>query len=369
MSDFFDEMSAPAERPRKVRRTHRIRAFFLIAAVIAAIVALSVVFVPQFFASSDVVDDYVGSGTGEVSVVIPEGATGREIAAILVEADVIASKTPFIDAYTADKRAQSAIDPGSYKLKSHMSAAAALAALMDDTAKAEIKVTIPEGFTKNQVFERLANLLEVDLTQVTQAAGDTSAIGLPAEANGNPEGWFAPLTYTFQPGTKPADAMKAMVTARVSQLQQLGIAQDQWETLLTKASIIDREVNSEQYYPQVARVIENRLADTTEVNGRLQMDSTVLYGVGKTGGTPTQAELNDASNPYNTYRNSGLPPSPIGAASSAALKAALAPANGTWLYFVTVNLTSGETKFASTYAEHQTYVAELQAWIAANPQK
>lgn len=130
---------------------------------------------------------------------------------------------------------------------------------------------------------------------------------------------------------------------------------------------MEREVAFEEYMPQVARVIENRLTElTAETYGYLQMDSTVLYGVGKTGGVPTQADLED-DNPYNTYLYQGLPPTPIAVPSQAAIKAVVNPASGNWLYFVTVNLETGETLFAETLAEHNENVAIFSEYCTENP--
>jgi UPF0755 protein len=161
--------------------------------------------------------------------------------------------------------------------------------------------------------------------------------------------------------------LSTMVAQTVSRLDALEVPADQRQAVLTKASIVEREVNLPEYYGQVARVIENRLTDDDDVNGRLQMDSTVLYGVGKVGGVPTQADLDD-DNPYNTYLHPGLPPTPIGAPGEAALDAVINAPEGDWLYFATVNLDTGETKFAATLDEHNANVAELRAWLAENPQ-
>jgi UPF0755 protein len=77
----------------------------------------------------------------------------------------------------------------------------------------------------------------------------------------------------------------------------------------------------------------------------------------------------DSNSPYNTRRFPGLPPGPIASPGEKALQAAASPAQGDWLYFVTVNLSTGETKFASTYEEHQRNVQEFQDWCAANKGK
>ena len=160
-----------------------------------------------------------------------------------------------------------------------------------------------------------------------------------------------------------------MVAATVAELDSLGLAADQRETLLITASILEREVNIDEYLPMVARVIENRLTNTSaETQGYLQMDSTVLYGVGKTGGVPNADDLaND--NPYNTYIYKGLPPTPIAQPGQAAIEAVLNPAEGSWLYYVTVNLDTGETLFADTYAEQQANKEKFDEYCAANEGK
>ena len=96
---------------------------------------------------------------------------------------------------------------------------------------------------------------------------------------------------------------------------------------------------------------------------RLQLDSTVHYAVGKSGVVTTTAEDRASTSPYNTYRYQGLPPGPINSPGQAALEAALHPAKGDWLFFVTVNPDTGETKFATTAAQHAAYVEELRKWL------
>jgi UPF0755 protein len=100
----------------------------------------------------------------------------------------------------------------------------------------------------------------------------------------------------------------------------------------------------------------------------LQSDATVAYGTGNTHRvTTTDAERADAGNPYNTYQHQGLPPAPISNPGDLAINAVTKPASGKWLYFVTVDLETGETVFSDTYAEHQQAVAQFQAWLRAHP--
>ena len=359
---FVDQQTASRKRRKKQRR----RSFVILVMAIAFLSAVSVIFIPEFFKESKVVEDYPGPGSGKVSIVIPESATGREIAAILKEKGVIANAQPFIDAYNNDKRAQSQIKPGVYELKKRMSSAGALASLLGRQST-EVRVTIPEGWTKQQIYERLADNLNVPVTDVQKAAENTAAIGLPEEADGNPEGWYAPLTYSFPKDTKPEDALKKMVESRIAQLKKLKIPSGQWQNVLIKASIVEREVNKGEYYPKVARVIENRLADTGGATmGKLQMDSTTLYGLGRTGGIPTKAEIEDPSNAYNTHVYAGLPPSPIGSPAEKALSAVLNPQEGPWLYFVTVDLGTGKTLFAATYDEQVANSKKLDEYCEAH---
>ena len=109
---------------------------------------------------------------------------------------------------------------------------------------------------------------------------------------------------------------------------------------------------------KVARVIYNRLSEAGETDFKLQLDATVNYAHGENLGATTTAEERQIDSPYNTYRYPGLPPGPISAPGEEAIEAATHPADGPWFFFVTVNLRTGETKFAETFAEHQVNVEE-----------
>ncbi|QOR46512.1 endolytic transglycosylase MltG [Trueperella pecoris] len=375
MSELFDQLpnaqakrQAAAERARQ-RRRRKLRTMVVTFVAVALLAMSSVIAWPHVKTLLDLsgtaAADYEGEGSGEVIVTIPEGSTGRDIAQILLSNRVVASERAFIDAFNNDKRAAS-IQAGSYKLKQNMSAVSALAGLLDPDSRAEISVTIPEGFTAAQISARLVKVMGYDAADVDNVLADPAAIGLPQEAGGKVEGWLSPVTYTFAPDTTPKEALSAMVSQRVSELNSMGLPREKWQRTIIVGSIVEREVNWPDYYGQVARVIENRLTDTSQVNGRLQMDSTVLYGVGKSGGVPTKEEI-EADTPYNTYRNAGLPPTPISNPSAAVIAASANPPQGDWLYFVTVNLETGETKFANNLDEHNTYVGELRQWVADHP--
>jgi len=157
-----------------------------------------------------------------------------------------------------------------------------------------------------------------------------------------------------------------MVAKTISVLTEKGVTQDQWETVLIKASMVEREAKLDSDRPIMARAIQNRL----DIEMPLQIDAVVAYGLGKSGTELTYADTRDAAppyNPYNVYKITGLPPTPIASPGAVSIDAVLHPADGPWLYWVAVNLDTGETKFAETYPEQQEHQQELREWQAANP--
>lgn len=371
VSEFFDmptqrsDQRAHTAQPRtSLRRTLRVG---LVLLVVAALVAFAGTLawpkVKDFFVPEKVAD-YSGAAGKEVLVAIPEGSTGTDMAQVLLKAQVVASKQAFIEAFTANPRANS-IQPGTYYLKTHISGAEAVAMLLDPAARAEYTVTIPEGLTAREIYEKIANVFKLNVNEVIAQAKNTQAIGLPPEAKGNVEGWLAPGQYIFMPDTTVPAALKQMVTNRLKGLEALGLSRGQWERQLIIASIAEKEVNNPADVPKVARVIANRLDKKLWPEGLLRVDSTVLYGLGKSLDAAT-AEDYKKDTPYNTYLYPGLPPTPICNPGSAVVKATVNPPAGNWLYWVTVNLDTGETHFSTTLEEHNTYVKQFRDWYAKN---
>ncbi len=203
---------------------------------------------------------------------------------------------------------------------------------------------------------------------IATAFGFTSAeveaaiaeVELPPEANGNPEGWLAPGTY--EPADSANTQVQAMVDRRVRQLEDRNISRDQWYRVLTAASVIEKETYNQNEKPNVARVLANRLAG----GGPLQMDSIILYPVPEDR-IFTTSEERASNQPYNSYRHNGLPPTPICSPDEASLDAFLEPPPGDWWFYVTVNLHSGETRYAISYEEHKVNVELLRAWLEDHP--
>jgi UPF0755 protein len=307
-------------------------------------------------------NDYPGPGSGEVKVTVDEGARGSSIAKTLAEQDVVKSSKAFIEAANNDPKS-AGIQPGVYELKKQMKASDALAILVDPKNRLITRVVIPEGLWAEEIYARLSKTSGIPVAEYTAAAKQVDELGLPPSARGNIEGYLFPASYEFPPSSSALDQLKEMVAESTKRLDGLGIKPDQMERVVTVASLVEGEAKTDTDRAKVARVVENRLAAKMS----LGFDSTVNYIFHKRG-VPTQ-EMLDSSSPYNTRRVTGLPPGPISNPGEGALKAAANPVAGPWLFFVTVNLDTGETKFAATYAEHQRYVAEFQKWCSDNKGK
>ncbi len=375
MTDEHEHFESRTARRRAqhhhVRRRRRKGKRFGVLVVTLVLVALGAVgafvglrpLVASFTASND----YSGQGTGSVTVTIQDGASGREIGQVLQKAGVVKSAKAFVDASAGNPKAAS-IQPGEYRLRRQMSASAALALLLDPAARTAQRVTVREGLRASEIVTLLAQKTGQPVADYTAALKDAQALGVPAAAKGKVEGWLFPDTYQFGSRTTAAQQLTRMVAQTRAVLSALGVSDAQAPRVLTIASIAEVEAGSPADYAKVARVIDNRLADKQRNGGKLQLDSTVSYAVGKRSLTTTAAER-AVNSPYNTYRYPGLPAGPISNPGKAAIQGALRPAPGPWLYFVTVNPTTGETKFAVTAAQHATYVQQFRTWCKANPGK
>ncbi|NLE71326.1 MAG: endolytic transglycosylase MltG [Actinomycetales bacterium] len=308
-------------------------------------------------------DDYPGPGVEPVTVTIPPGATGADMAEILLEADVIASVKAFTRAFAANPDA-SKIQPGTYQLMTKMRAVEVVAALINPDNRVVTRVTIVEGYTVQQVLDRLSSVTAIPVEEFRTAMEDTAATGLPAEAGGRYEGWLYPATYEFEPDQSPAEMIAAMIAQTVKVLDERGVAPADRQRVLTIASLIEKEAKLDEDRPKIARAIFNRL----NIDMPLQVDAAVAYGLNKPGKDLTLDDIspNATDNPYNTYAHNGLPPGPIASPRAASIDAVLAPADGPWIFWVTVNPETGETRFAETYAEHKQNEALLRQWEAEN---
>ena len=310
-------------------------------------------------------NDYSGSGSGEVLFTINEGDFGDTIAQNLADAGVTKSFESFYQ-LLLETVPEPVFTPGVYRLKQGMSAQSALDALLNPENRVEQTVTIPEGTIERDVLQILSQELGIPLAELEQATSDPASYGLPAEAMSF-EGFLFPATYTFSPGVTAAEVIKTLVDTCLQTLDSTGVpVEERWD-VIRLASVIQRESgpNVEDMY-KISRVFVNRL------NAGMVMgsDVTTCYGanlVGRDCINITQAALDDTTNLYNTRVLNGLPIGPISNPGSDAISAAFNPADGPWLYFVTINLSTGETVFSETYEQHLEASAIYEQWRKDNP--
>jgi UPF0755 protein len=360
----YGRRSDRAAARRRRNRRRRTAASMVVALLVVAGIAAAAFFAvrPLYRSFMAPPPDYPGPGTGSVVVKIEAGSTGADIARDLAAAGVVKDAGTYVDVSREDSRSAS-VQAGTYRLKKEMSSAGALAALLDPKSKILARVTIPEGARVAQIVKILVDRGKFDPAKVNAALKNPAALGLPASARNNPEGYLFASTYDIEPDTQPADVLTAMVTRTREVLTTNNVPEARWHEVLTKASIVQAEGGAAENFGKVARVLDNRLGRKPPM--KLQLDSTVSYATGRFGITTTAKDRANPS-PYNTYVHPGLPAGPIDNPSEDAIAAVLAPEPGPWLFFVTVDPDTGETKFATTPAEHAANVAQFQAWLRAH---
>jgi UPF0755 protein len=321
-------------------------------AVLVAVAALVAVGLAVFFGLRSLggaaSPQFTGDGDGSVTIVVAKGDSLRQIGQTLAGAGVVADEGSFTDAAESDPQAQS-IAPGTYTLREHMSGEAAVALMLDPSSRQVKKLAIPEGWRMDRILAAAAKATGLSADSLKESLSRAGTLGLPAYAEGSPEGFLFPATYEFQPGVTPDQVVSALLkrfnqAATEADLETAAKAVGRTPLeVITVASILEIE-GAPDDYDKVARVIYNRL----EKGMRLQLDSTVNYALGVSTLKLSAAQLKTDS-PYNTYVTKGLPPGPIDSPGDAAIQAALNPADGPWLYFVTTDPKTKKTEFATTY--------------------
>jgi UPF0755 protein len=322
--------------------------------------------VQAFIGGGEPLDYEAGLATGETRVTIVSGDTGASVSPKMFDAGVTKASNSLYQ-YMVDNSIVFTFQPGVYKLQQQMTSEAVLAALRVPENRLDYSVQLREGLTLSQSLDLISEQLGLARADLDAAVADPSAYGVPASTL---EGWIFPATYDFDEGVTAQQVIDTMVKRTVQSLDAAGVPEADRERILIIASIIEREARSSEDFYKVSRVIENRLQPSNqETFGKLEMDSTVQYGAGEmgSGSVSTSEEARNSDNPWNTYMYPGLPIGPIANAGDLAIDAAMKPAEGPWLYFVTVNLDTGETVFTSTLSEHEKAVAQWQAWCSDNP--
>jgi UPF0755 protein len=349
------DLAHARRRARRAEYRHRrlLGAFALIVVVLLIVGAIGL-----FYARRDI---NPGGPLGKVvTVEIPQHTSTSEIGRILAGAGVIHEARLF-PLYT--KLTNSGVLlPGTYHLAKNESYSRVVRTLQNGPPLIVDKLTIPEGFTLQQIATRVAALPGLHLSAAkflaASASGQVRSQFEPKGVN-NLEGLVFPATYEISQGQEEPDILQEMVNTfdeRVTALGLVAAAARLHYTpyqVVTVASIVEREAKLEGDRGYVASVLYNRLAR----NMPLGADSTQTYYLRRTDPTliPTTAELNEPS-PYNTRLNLGLPPTPIANPGIPSLQAAISPPASSYLYFVEIN-PDGKLGFAS----NATGFAELQA--------
>ena len=318
-------------------------------------------------------EDYASStGVADVVVTIPKGANMIQVGTILQEAGVVKDATTFRKVATGRPDDVKKIVYGRFNLRTEISSGAAMTMLLDPTRQIRTMMRLPEGQRLSLQLDVMAKATKLPVEQFNEALKKPQDLGLPDWAKNRPAGFFFPDTYEIGEEPTALGTMKMTVANFNKVVGDMDFAnaaaaspaKDPYSAFVV-ASILDREVFRDEDRPKVARVIYNRLAK----NMKLELDSTVAYANNLTNTVWTSGVDRAIDSPFNTYldKNAGkLPPGPISAPSRKALEAAIAPAEGGWLYFVPVNLETGETEFNDTYEAHLASKAKLDAWCTAS---
>jgi UPF0755 protein len=365
------------ESDRRHRRHRRKRSGL---GCLAVIIALGVLVGGGYYAATTGIEaikdrfnlspaaDYDGPGKGKVVVEVKEGDTAGDIARTLRDKDVVASVEAFTEA-AIENPDSTGIQVGFYQLQRQMPAADALEVLVDPSNLIQSALTIPEGWRVEQIVDRLAAETDFSERQYNRLLRQPDKIGLPEYANGNPEGYLFPATYSVPPNATPRSILEQMVDRWREAADEAGLEEAAERLgytpgeLMTVASLVEAEANRDADRFKVARVIYNRL-ETDATNGLLQIDAAVNYAHDRDLGVGLTLEDLEIDSPYNTYKNPGLPPTPIEAPGDKAIEAAANPAEGPWVYYVTVNLRTGETKFTESYDEFLRFKDEFKQYCA-----
>jgi len=363
-SELTNKVPSPAtRRSRKARKSSKKNQLrnLLVLGVIVAIGLLA----PRAISMIYGAPDFSGPGSGSVQFRIAPGASLAKIGNDLKILGVVASVDAFISAAN-DNPESATIAPGSYNLRKEMKSSDAITALLDPANRVVNRVVIPEGKRASWTIAKLVEITGLTTQEIDAAIANANNLGLPSYANGNVEGFLFPATYEFAPGTSAEQMISEMLAKFNAEATRLDLekrAQALGRTpyeIVTIASLLEVE-GAPRDFTKVAQVVYNRLDEPMP----LQFDSTVNYGLGKTDVILTTDLLN-TDTPYNSYLRDGLPPTPIDGPGAQSLEAALTPEPGDWLYFITVDLNTQETKFTSSYREFLRFKDEFLAFCKAN---
>jgi peptidoglycan lytic transglycosylase G len=383
--DLFDGSAEPAKATR--RKPSRKLVLLAIVLVVLLGAGWGVYYGAGAYLGVGAYGNYSGDGDSDVLVQVDNGATITDIGQTLVSMDVVRTLRAFLNAASGNSEVGN-VQPGFYVLKTHMSGDAAVSRLVAPVSRVgnlQIKAGVqlddtknPDNTTKPGILSMLATascvtlngtkncVTEADLAKAEQTV-DLAKLGVPdwaiaPVAKAAPahrlEGLIVSGVYDVKPGSNASDLLRQVIVQSAAKLTTLPqTSQDSGLTpyqILTVASLIEREAIASDF-TKVSRVIYNRLS----VGMPMQDDSTINYVLDQPLLTTSDADRRKPG-AYNTYLNTGLPPTPISSPSQDAITAAEKPADGPWVFFVKCDK-DGNSCFAVTQTEQDANVAKARA--------
>lgn len=301
---------------------------------------------------------FLEKGEDEVRVLIPEGARASQVVDLLEEKGVLAHPVWFY-ALLRTTGLDRKIRAGGYVFTRPAPLSEILLSLVFRPQGVYlVRITVPEGATLEKIARIVEDSLLIPADSFLARARDPHLIQslhrkYPDIPDTLPhlEGYLYPETYYFALGTGPREVIETMVDELMKRWKPLKARADSmgWSLheVLTLASIVEKEAIWDDEKPVIAGVFHNRLRRGMP----LAADPTIKY-VLPTGKRPSYDEV-EVLSPYNTYRNPGLPPTPIASPSESSIRAVLYPARVPYLYFVAAP--GGRHFFSRTFQEHVRY--------------
>jgi len=291
----------------------------------------------------------------EVFIRIKSGEAGSSIGASLAKAGVIKSSGAYFRLAVADARAAK-VAPGTHRLQKNLCVTESLAQLLDSKRIIGL-INITEGMWVNEVLPQMyrAGFKKEDVKSALQSL-------LKPQGFTQIEGLLFPAQYSFASTTSAGEALSAMINRSEKEMKRAGFSQSGIgytpAQLLVIASLIQAE-GSERDFSKVSQVVRNRLKKGMP----LQFDSTVHYVMQSRGNIFLSTKSTMLTSSYNTYQRYGLPPGPINNPGAAAMRAAVSPQEGDWLYFITV--APGDTRFTADIAQFNEWKFEYKKNLRA----
>ena len=355
--EMFEKMK---ERKKEVKLVRRITG---VIALVALVILLGVGFFSYKYVTS-ALQPVNEESTKEITVEIPMGSGITSIASILENKGII--KDARIFKYYAKFKNESQFQAGSYTMTQAMTLDEIIKSLKTGKVYREplFAITVPEGLTLDQIAAVVAKKTEYTAEQFMEKVTDKKFIDTMVADFPNLfteeiydeniryalEGYLYPATFPFyeaQPSLE--EIIETMIEATSKIVSNYSAALEEKEMtvheLLTFASLLEKEATAQTDRETIASVFYNRL----KIDMPLQTDPTVLYSLGSHKDRVLYEDL-EIDNPYNTYKNTGLPPGPIAGAGKVSIEAALNPSNTDYLYFLADE--NGVNHFAKTYDEH-----------------